>query len=53
MDTTRNRTTFIAPAVEPADPPIIIRITRIVWENAGHKLKSAVAKPVVVMIEVT
>ena len=45
--------TFKPPAVEPEEPPINIKIIRITFEEVDHFSKSAVAKPVVVMIEVT
>ena len=41
------------PPVEPAQAPINIKITRMARENSGQALKSAVAKPVVVMMEAT
>ena len=39
--------------VEPALAPIIISSTSSVRENSGQRLKSAVAKPVVVITELT
>ena len=47
------RATLMPPPVDPAQAPMNIRITRMAWENTGQVLKSAVAKPVVVMMEVT
>jgi len=44
------RETFIPPPVLPAQAPIIISNSRIVFDNCGHMLKSVVANPVVVMI---
>ena len=41
------------PPVLPAQAPIIISRRIIAFENAGQRLKSVVAKPVVVIIEAT
>ena len=41
------------PPVDPAQAPTNISSTNIICENDGHKLKSAVANPVVVIIEAT
>jgi len=45
--------TLIAPAVDPAHPPINIKVIRTALENEGHMSKSTVEKPVVLMIETT
>ena len=47
------RDSFKPPAVEPAQAPINISITIIDLENCGQRLKSAVANPVVDIMEVT
>ena len=47
------RATLMPPPVEPAQAPTNIKITRMARENSGQALKSAVAKPVVVMMEAT
>ena len=44
------RDTLIPPPVLPAQAPMSIKVTRIVRGTAGHRLKSTVAKPVVVMM---
>ena len=41
------------PPVEPAQAPQNMRITRIIWEKWGQSTKSAVAKPVVEMMDAT
>ena len=41
------------PPVLPAQAPINIKRTRIVFGIVGQRLKSTVAKPVVVMMEAT
>ena len=41
----------MAPDVEPAEPPITIKVSKAILENAGQMLKSAVTKPVVVIID--
>ena len=41
------------PPVEPAQHPVTINNTSIIWLNVGQRLKSAVAKPVVDMMEET
>ena len=45
--------TLIPPPVEPAQAPMNINITKMALDKGGHKLKSVVAKPVVVMMEET
>ena len=47
----RWRTTLIEPAVEPAEPPTNISAKSVRRQSAGQRAKSALAKPVVVMIE--
>ena len=44
---------FNPPAVEPAQPPISISVTIMVFENVGHAFMSVTANPVVVIIEDT
>jgi len=41
------------PPVLPAQAPTNIRQIRMAWEKSGHRLKSAVEKPVVVMMDAT
>ena len=48
-----SRETLMPPPVEPAQAPQNMRQTRMTCEKSGQWLKSAVAKPVVVMMEVT
>ena len=43
--------TLIEPAVEPAEPPKSISATSTTAANSPHALKSALARPVVVIIE--
>ena len=45
--------TFKPPPVEPPQAPMNISVIRIIWENIGQELKSAVTKPVVVITEIT
>ena len=47
------RDTLMPPPVLPAQAPINIKSTRIVFGIVGQRLKSTVAKPVVVMMEAT
>lgn len=47
------RETLMPPPVLPAEAPMNISSTSIPFENAGQWLKSAVAKPVVVMMDDT
>ena len=47
------RETLMPPPVLPAEAPINMSSTSIPLEKAGQWLKSAVAKPVVVMMEET
>ena len=47
------RDIFIPPPVLPAQAPTNIKITMQARDNSGHRLKSAVAKPVVDIIETT
>ena len=47
------RETLIPPPVLPAQAPINIRSTKIVFAVPDHLSKSAVAKPVVVIMEAT
>ena len=42
--------TFMPPPVEPALAPMTIRHSSMVLEKLGHRSKSVVAKPVVVMM---
>ena len=53
LNSTTIRDTLIPPPVLPAQAPINMSSTRIDWENDGHRLKSAVANPVVVITEPT
>ncbi len=48
-----NRITLIEPAVEPALPPINIMINKIILLKSGHKPKSVVEYPVVVIMDDT
>src|SRR5699024_4684625 len=50
---TRMREHFIPPPVDPAQAPINIKITSNIRDSSGHRLKSAVAKPVVEITEAT
>ena len=45
--------TLSPPQVEPAHEPTNISTTRRVWENTGHWVISAVAKPVEVIVDET
>ena len=45
------RETLTPPAVEPAQPPTNMSSSSTAFENIGHRLKSALAKPVVVITE--
>ena len=45
--------TLIPPLVEDEQPPIIIKIISISLLNVGHRLKSSLEYPVVVIIEAT
>ena len=47
------RDTFMPPPVLPAHAPTNMSMTRIVLLVPDHRLKSAVEKPVVVMMEAT
>ena len=47
------RETLKPPPVEPAQAPMIMSSTSVCLENSGQKLKSTVAKPVVVMMLAT
>ena len=47
------REIFKPPPVLPAQAPVNIKRIKMVFENDGHKLKSAVANPVVVTMEHT
>ena len=47
------RDTLIPPPVLPAQAPTNISITRIIWDVFGHRAKSVVVKPAVVIIEAT
>jgi hypothetical protein len=47
------RTILIPPLVDPAEPPTKKRAKKIPVAKKLHMVKSAVIKPVVVMIEVT
>ena len=49
----RMRTHLIAPPVDPAHPPMNMRVRSRYWEKGGHFSKSAVVNPLVVMIETT
>ena len=44
------RMTLSPPAVEPAEPPINIKRSKIHWENKGQCARSVIPKPVVVMM---
>ena len=44
------RDSFMPPEVEPAQPPVNISTSRAIRQNVGHRAKSTVAKPVVVMM---
>ena len=44
---------LMPPPVEPAQAPKIINATKRALEKAGHRLKSTVEKPVVVIMEET
>ena len=44
------RDILIPPEVEPAQPPVNISITSAMRQKVGHRAKSTVAKPVVVMM---
>ncbi len=48
----KNRTTFIAPPVEPPQAPMNIKARITILAPACQEPKSAVTKPVVVMIEI-
>ena len=45
-----NREALIPPPVDDAHAPMIISAIKIHFDNIGHRLKSAVAYPVVVII---
>ena len=47
------RETFRPPPVLPAQAPMNIRNTSMVFDKVGHLPKLAVAKPVVVIMELT
>ena len=47
------RMTLVPPAVEPEQPPMTMAASRRTWVTGSQTSKSAVAKPVVVMIETT
>ena len=47
------RETFSPPPVLPAEAPISITSINMLFENAGQSVKSAVAKPVVVISDDT
>ena len=47
------RLTFMPPPVLPAQAPTNISMTRISFERVGHRSKSQLEKPVVVMMEPT
>ena len=49
----RNLMTLIPPAVEPTQPPIIIRIIKTNWEGPGHREKSAIVNPDAELMETT
>ena len=53
LNSSITRETFRPPAVLPAQPPTNISSTSKNLEYSGQRLKSAVAKPVVEMIDVT
>ena len=53
LNKTTKRETLIPPPVLPAQAPTNINSTRIVFDVCGHRLKSAVEKPVVVIMEPT
>ena len=47
------RETLNPPAVDPAQPPMSISVSRMILERVGHPLIFIVTNPVVVMIEET
>ena len=49
----RMRETFMPPPVLPAQAPTNMSATRMNLENSGHRLKSTVENPVVVMMDAT
>ena len=49
----RSLETFIPPPVEPAEAPTIISSKRMDLLNMGHRWKSVVANPVVVIMDDT
>ena len=53
LSITATRITFTPQAVEEEQPPTKKRQKSIITQNEGHRLKSAVAHPVVVIIEAT
>ena len=53
LKSTTNLDTLIPPPVLPAQAPINISSTRMVFEVSGHISKSVVEKPVVVIIDAT
>ena len=44
------RLTLSPPAVEPAQPPINMSRSKMSWLKSGHRVKSTVPNPVVVMM---
>ena len=53
LNSSSTRATLRPPPVEPAQAPITIRHSKMVLEKLGHRSKSVVAKPVVVMMLLT
>ena len=49
----RIREHFMPPPVDPAQAPQNMIRIRMRWDSWGHRVKSAVAKPVVEMMEAT
>ena len=47
LNSSATRTTFMPPAVEPAQEPTNISTSRTAFTAIGQRLKSVVAKPVV------
>ena len=53
LNSRSRRATLMPPPVLPADAPTTIRMHRMARESCGHRLKSSVAKPVVVITLLT
>ena len=50
LKSSSTRATLMPPPVDPADAPMTISTSRMVLEKLGHRSKSVVAKPEVVMM---